>query len=210
MTNASALNPPFDTLPQQRQAATLGIWIFLATEVVFFSGMFLGYSLYRQQYSAGFTAAGAHTDILVGTVNTFLLLVSSATMAVAVWAGRQGFRRTVLAGLVLTAGFGTAFMVLKAIEYHDDFSQHLIPGAADFPIARPGAQLFFSYYWIMTAVHAVHLTVGVTAVSITAWRLARGSLVWRDTAFLHVLALYWHLIDVIWIFLFPLFYLLGR
>jgi cytochrome c oxidase subunit 3 len=154
--------------------------------------------------------AGAETNIWIGTANTAILLTSSATIAAAVWAGRAGLRGQVLWGLALTALMGVAFMVLKAIEYHEDFSKALIPGSPKFPIPDAGAEVFFSFYWIMTAVHAVHLSIGIGAVVLAALRLWRGTLEWRKTAFLHVLGLYWHLIDVIWIFLFPLFYLLGR
>ena len=206
----SSLNEPFDTIARQRSAAEFGIWIFLASEVLFFGGLFTGYSVYRFSYPAGFTAAGAETDLVIGTANTALLLTSSATMAVAVWSGRAGFRRQVLWGLSLTSMLGAAFMVLKAIEYYNDFTESLIPGSPDFPVPDAGAQVFFSFYWVMTALHAVHLTIGVGAVTTTAIRVWLDRFDWRNTGLLHVLGLYWHLIDVIWIVLFPLLYLLGR
>ena len=111
--------------------------------------------------------------------------------------------------MVATALLGAGFMALKAVEYAKDFRNGLVPGAG-FALPERGAEIFFSFYWIMTAIHAVHLTIGVAAVSFAAWRLWRGAVDWRGTAFLHVLGLYWHLIDLIWIFLFPLLYLLGR
>jgi len=206
----TGLHEPFATLPRQREAATFGIWIFLGTELIFFGGLFLGYSIYRWSYPQGFAAAGARTDIVIGTANTALLLTSSATMAVAAWAGRAGLRGTVLWGLVLTALFGAGFLGLKALEYGNDIDKGLVPGTAGFPVPEPGAQLFFSYYWAMTGLHAVHLVIGVTAVALSALRLWRGRLDWRGTGYLHVLGLYWHFIDVIWIFLFPLLYLMGR
>lgn len=206
----SGMHEPFDSLPRQRDAAELGIWIFLATEVLFFGSLFTGYTIYRFRYIAGFEAAGVETNIWIGAANTAILLSSSATMVVAVWAGRAGLRRDVLSGLVLTALLGLGFMVLKGVEYHEDFTKSLVPGSRDFPISETGAEVFFSFYWIMTAVHALHLTVGICAVAFTAWRVWQNRFDWRGTAFLHVLGLYWHLIDVIWIFLFPLLYLLGR
>lgn len=206
----SRLHEPFDTLARQRHAAEFGIWIFLATEILFFGGLFTGYAVYRFLYPAGFEAAGAETNIWIGSANTAILLTSSATMALAAWAGRAGLRGHVMAGLMLTALLGLAFMGLKAFEYHEDFTRSLIPGSPAFPVPEQGAQVFFSFYWITTAVHAVHLSIGIGAVALAALRLWLGTLDWRGTAFLHVLGLYWHLIDVIWIFVFPLYYLLGR
>ncbi|MRX49915.1 cytochrome c oxidase subunit 3 family protein [Paracoccus sp. S-4012] len=204
------LHEPFATLPRQREAATFGIWIFLATEMIFFGGLFLGYAVYRHEYPAGFAAAGARTDIVIGTANTMLLLTSSATMAAAVWSGRAGLRGNTLLALVLTALLGTGFLVLKAVEYRNDIDEGLVPGSPAFPLSEPGAELFFGYYWAMTGLHTVHLVIGVGALGLTAWRLWRGRLAWRGTGFLHVLGLYWHFVDVIWIFLFPLLYLMGR
>ncbi len=205
----SGLHEPFDTLPRQREAAEVGIWIFLATEVIFFGGLFMGYSAYRFLYPEGYLAAGAETNIVIGTANTAILLTSSATMAVAVWAGRADAKGQVLIGLCLTLLLGAAFLALKGVEYAEDVHKSLVPGPA-FPIQAEGAEIFFSFYWIMTAVHAVHLVIGVCALTVSTWRIWRNALDWQGTAFLHVLGLYWHLIDLIWIFLFPLLYLLGR
>lgn len=206
----SGLNEPFQTLPRQRHAAEFGIWIFLGTEILFFGGLFTGYAVYRFLYPAGFEAAGAETNIWYGTANTVILLTSSATMAVAVWAGRAGLRAQVMWGLVPTALLGLGFMVLKGLEYREDIAKSLIPGSPAFPIPQQGGEVFFSFYWIMTAVHAVHLSVGIAAVALTALRLHRGTLAWEGTGYLLVLGLYWSLIDVIWIFLYPLLYLMGR
>lgn len=206
----SGLREPFQTLPRQRHAAEFGIWIFLGTEILFFGGLFTGYAVYRFLYPAGFEAAGAETNIWYGTANTAILLTSSATMAVAVWAGRAGLRTQVMWGLVPTALLGLGFMVLKGLEYREDIAKSLIPGSPDFPMPQQGAEVFFSFYWIMTAVHAVHLSVGIAAVALTALRLYRGTLAWEGTGYLLVLGLYWSLIDVIWIFLYPLLYLMGR
>lgn len=206
----TGLHEPFATLPRQREAATFGLWIFLATELIFFGGLFLGYSVYRWTYPGGFAAAGARTDVVIGTVNTLLLLTSSATMAVAAWAGRAGLRGQTMGALVLTALLGAGFLGLKALEYRNDIDEGLVPGSPAFPVAEPGAQLFVSYYWAMTGLHTAHLVIGVAAVALAAWRLWRGTLDWRGTGFLHVLGLYWHFIDVIWVVLFPLLYLMGR
>ena len=205
-----ALHEPFESLRRQRAAAEFGVWIFIATEAVFFGGLFLGYAVYRYLYPHGFEAAGAETNIVYGTVNTAILLSSSATMAVAVWAGKAKLRRHVMLGLALTALLGLAFLTVKGLEYHEDFSKSLIPGRAEFPLTERGAQMFFSFYWTMTAVHAVHLSIGIGLVTLTLIGVARGRIAWGETAMLHVLGLYWHLVDLIWIFLYPLLYLLGR
>ena len=207
---SGGLHEPFESLPRQREASEFGLWIFLASEAVFFGGLFLGYTIYRWLYPSGFDAAGAETNIYFGTINTALLLTSSATMAAAVWAGEARMRRGVLVCLGLTAALGLAFLALKALEYREDLHKHLVPGSVDFPLSEPGAQLFFSFYWAMTAIHAVHLTVGIGAVGTTLWRIARRHAAWRETNLLHTLGLYWHLVDLIWIFLYPLLYLLGR
>src|SRR5690625_4579372 len=141
------LHEPFASLERQRAAAENGIWIFLGTEVLFFGGRFTGYTIYRYLYPAGFLAAGAETNLVIGTANTVLLLTSSATMAVAVWAGRAGWRRHVLWGLALTALLGLGFLGLKGIEYREDFDKGLIPGSPEFPLSEPGAEVFFSFYW---------------------------------------------------------------
>ena len=206
----AALHEPFTTETRQENAAEFGIWIFLATEVLFFGGMFLAYSVYRWVYSAGFEAAAAETDIWYGTINTVLLLTSSATMAVAVWSGRAGLRGTVLLGLSLTLALGAAFLVVKGLEYAEDVRHHLLPSSPQFPVDGIGGRIFISLYWMMTAVHAVHLTVGLAVVALTIWRVRTNRFPWQHTAFLHVLGLYWHLIDLIWIFLYPLLYLVGR
>lgn len=205
-----ARHEPFHDLARQRSAAELGLWVFLASEIVFFGGLFAAYALYRHAFPQAFAAAGAQTAIWLGTANTVILLTSSATMAAAVWAGRIGLRRHVLLGLGLTVLLGLAFMGVKGVEYAKDIGESLYPGAPGFPIREIGAQVFFSLYWAMTGVHAVHLCIGIGAVAITFWRVRAGRFDWQRTGLLHVLGLYWHLIDLIWIVLYPLLYLMGR
>lgn len=205
-----ARHDPFHDIARQRHAAELGLWVFLASELVFFGGLFVTYGLYRYAYPSAFEAAGAETAIWLGTINTAILLTSSATMAAAVWAGEAGHKRHVLIGLALTALLGLTFMGVKGVEYYKDISESLYPGAADFPVDMPGAQVFVGLYWAMTGVHAVHLSIGLGAVAITLWRVRAERFDWQNTALLHVLGLYWHLIDLIWIVLYPLLYLMGR
>jgi cytochrome c oxidase subunit 3 len=203
------LRPPFENLVRQHRAVSFGMWIFLVSEVLLFSGLFAGYSIYRGLYPLGFVIAGRETDIVYGTVNTALLMTSSLTIAVAGRAARVQFGRMAWWLLLATFVLGASFLVLKGFEYREDIEKHLLPGPG-FALIQPGAQLFFSYYWIMTGVHAMHVTCGLIAVLRLviasrrnfAWLSGGGS---EDAT-----ALYWHLVDVIWIVLYPLLYLVGR
>jgi cytochrome c oxidase subunit III len=207
---SSGLHEPFENFAAQRRASELGLWVFLASEIIFFSGLFLAYATYRSKFPEGFNAGGAETDIVLGSVNTAILLTSSATMAVAVWAGKAGLARQVRLALALTIGLGLAFLAVKGYEYHKDVSEHLLPRSARFPVAEDGARMFFTLYWLLTATHVVHLTIGICVLSVSLLRIWRERMNWRDTAVLHTIGLYWHLIDLIWIFLYPLLYFPGR
>jgi cytochrome c oxidase subunit 3 len=203
--NAPDSAHPFDDLEHQREAAGLGMWIFIAAETLFFGGLFLCYAAYRSAHPGGFARAGHHLDIVVGTVNTGVLLTSSFTMALAVHAARRGRARRLAGLLLLTAGLGLAFLGFKFTEYRSHLGR-LHPGEA----GRTGAELFFLLYFAMTAVHAIHVAAGV---GFLGW-LARGAGKGRYSAErfgpVEVTGLYWHFVDVIWIFLFPLLYLQGR
>jgi cytochrome c oxidase subunit 3 len=168
--------PQYAALPQQLEAATLGMWVFLATEIVFFSGLFLAYSLFRHAYPAGFAEAGAETKIVIGSVNTAVLLTSSATMAWAVHAAKTGERKQLLTMLlVATAALGLVFIGLKGVEYSQEYDERLVPGL-NFFSDRPHAhavELFYFLYFAMTGVHALHLTIGIGIVGIMAWGGAR-------------------------------------
>jgi cytochrome c oxidase subunit III len=205
-----ALHEPFEDIGDQRSAEEAGIWIFLASEVIFFGGLFLGYAVYRVRYPEGFAAAGAETNLALGIANTALLLTSSATMAFTVGAGRKGSVRAVIGGLLATLSLGVGFLAVKAFEYVEDVRHHLIPGHPDFPVETFGADMFFSFYWGMTALHGVHMAIGLGVIWWTVLAVRRDLIAWRETAHLHVLGLYWNLVDVVWIFLFPLLYLVGR
>jgi len=201
---------PQEGLIRQRDGATLGIWIFLASEVLFFSALFLTYAGMRISHVEAFAAAGRETNIIYGTLNTAILLTSSLTMAVASQAAEKGrFRRLNVWCLVLTALLGLAFLTVKGFEYREDIEKHLVPGA-QFALRQGPAQLFFAFYWLVTIIHAIHLSIGVIMVSRLAYKG------WRQTDFLaenpqvEVTALYWHLVDLVWIFLYPFLYLPGR
>jgi cytochrome c oxidase subunit 3 len=190
----------------------MGMWIFLATEMLFFGGMFLGYTAYRLYYPQAFAEAGRHTLILFGSTNTAVLLISSTVMAFAVKAARGNRRGLLTLLLSITALLGTLFLTIKGFEYAREISEHLLPGR-NFHIATADpahAEMFFYIYWLMTGVHALHVTIGVLLISLFALRA------WLFDAFrnhdtpIDLLALYWHFVDVVWVFLFPLIYLMGR
>ena len=211
MSDAALLKKPWQSMARQRDAGTFGIWVFLASEMLFFGALILIYTVYRVSDPAAFTAAARETDIWYGTINTAILLTSSLTMAVAVQASTAalGFRRLIVACLSLTVALGVAFLVVKGFEYKEDIEHHLVPGL-HFALAQPAAQIFFALYWVLTGVHAIHLTIGLGLVSRLALLIWRRKLVFDDNPEIEVTGLYWHLVDIIWIFLYPLIYLPGR
>jgi cytochrome c oxidase subunit 3 len=205
---ASALREPWTQLSRQREAATFGMWVFLTSELLFFGGMILVYAACRYLHPTGFFAAARETNVWYGTVNTMVLLTSSFAMAVAAQAGDAKLRRLAISGLVATVVLGLAFLTIKGFEYREDIREHLLPGSG-FAVAGRGAQLFFSVYWVMTGVHAIHLSIGIVLVGRLILETARRELPLSSPE-IQATALYWHLVDVIWIVLYPLLYLGGR
>jgi len=202
----------YATLPQQHEAAQLGIWTFLATEVLFFGGLILAYAVYRYSYPADFAAAGRHTKIVIGTLNTAVLLTSSFLVAWAVAGARLGAGRLAEILLVTAALLGLVFLGLKGVEYGEEYREHLVPAlnfAFDDAHFR-GAVLFFSFYFVATGLHALHVAIGVVALAIIARKAALGRYSARYHAPLTVAALYWHFVDMVWVALFALIYLPGR
>jgi len=202
----------FVDLRQQHDVAQLGMWVFLATEVLFFGGLILAYSAYRIGYSSGFAQAAARTEILIGSTNTAVLLTSSFLVAWAVVIVR--LREGRIAGLLLwgAAGLGIVFLALKGIEYGIEYRAHLLPGLN---FAATGSQahathLFFAFYFIATGLHAVHLAVGIVVLVVIGVRARQGAYSEHYHAPITVAGLYWHFVDVVWIFLFALIYLPGR
>jgi cytochrome c oxidase subunit 3 len=237
----------FESYDQQRESASLGVWIFLVTEIMFFGGLFTAYILYRSKYPEAFIAGSHQLDVMLGTINTAVLICSSLTMAMAVRSAQLGKGKAIAGFLVATIILGSAFLGIKATEYHHKYVEHLIPGddfhleashiptnhgkpvTSDLPtgivgesradVALPTAtpqdiqahtQLFFFLYFGMTGLHAFHMIIGV---GLLAW-LIRPSLQGRFDAnnhnYVEGIGLYWHFVDIVWIFLFPLLYLVGR
>jgi cytochrome c oxidase subunit 3 len=209
VSDSPFLRPPWENLARQHQAVAFGLWIFLVSEVLLFAGLFAGYAVYRHLYPAGFATASVRTNIVYGTVNTAILMTSSLTIALAGGFARARLHRLAWRCLVVTLALGITFLIVKGFEYHDDIVKHLLPGP-DFAVPEQGAALFFAFYWIMTGVHAVHVSGGLAAVT----RLliaSRNDARWlSSSASEEATALYWHLVDVIWVVLYPLLYLGGR
>ena len=212
MTDTTGLlREPWEYFERQRGAGKFGIWVFLASEVLFFGALMLTYTVCRIDHPDAFAAAGRETNIWYGTINTAILLTSSFTMAVASQAASAGrdFRRLVISCLAATASFGLLFLAVKAFEYREDIDKHLLPGA-QFALHETGTQLFFGLYWLVTGVHAIHLTIGIVLVIRLTLLGYVEKLQLDENPEIEVTALYWHLVDVIWIFLYPPIYLPGR
>ena len=217
-----ALLHHFATEEQQKDSASFGMWIFLGTEIMFFGGLFCAYLIYRGWYFPDFAAASKSINAALGATNTAVLICSSLTVVLAIWAAQTARRGLLLLMLALTMIFGCGFLGIKGIEYHDKFVEHHVPGASfsfeHEPVpghpdqyANPQhAQIFFALYFIMTGLHALHMIVGLgifTWLFIKAWR---GMFTPRYYTPLEIGGLYWHFVDIVWIYLFPLLYLIDR
>jgi cytochrome c oxidase subunit 3 len=209
----------FEDLEQQQEADALGIWLFLVTEIMFFGGLFAAYAIYRWLYFAAFQGGSHVLDIRLGAANTIVLLGSSLTMALSVRSAQTGNRRALVLFLTATMILGGIFLGVKTVEYHQKFVEHIVPsldwGPEGETLARlaPGgldhAQIYFFFYFAMTGLHAIHMIIGM---GLLLWLVIRG----RKGIFNHhyfapveVVGLYWHFVDIVWIFLFPLLYLIG-
>ena len=204
---------------QQRAAASLGMWLFLATEIMFFGGMFCAYLVYRRWYFAEFAASSRTLDIWLGTINTIVLICSSLTVALGVRAAQMGKRKLLVVLLILTLIFGLAFLGIKGKEWSDKFHEHHIPGPQfdageiqlnGHPVDARSAQIFFSLYFAMTGMHALHMIIGIVILGFMIMRARAGAYTNGHVTFVENFGLYWHFVDIIWIFLFPLLYLISR
>ena len=212
-THPPALQHHFDTLEQQFDASVLGMWAFLVTEVLFFGGLFMAYIIYRTWFPLAFAEGSHHLDITLGAFNTGVLIASSLTMALAVWSGQQANRAGQLVFLGLTLLLGLTFLGVKAIEYTEKWHDSLIPGptfawAGEAPVRQ--VEMFYSLYFAMTGLHALHMVVGAGMIVVLMVMAARGRFTQEWSTPIEIGGLYWHFVDIVWIFLFPLLYLLGR
>jgi cytochrome c oxidase subunit 3 len=208
---SAALAEHFDTLEQQHQTNTLGMWVFLASELMFFGMLFTTYTAYRLRFPDAFAEGSRHLNLMLGGVNTAVLIVSTLMMALAEHSAQRGDRRWLPRYLALAILLGTLFLGLKGLEYYQHLQEQLMPGFA-FSFGGPTAdqvQLFFLFYYAMTGLHAVHLTLGVAVACIMLVLAWRGSFLGVEHWPVEMLGLYWNFVDIIWLFLFPLFYLQG-
>lgn len=211
--SSSVVAPYFRNLEQQREVNTLGMWIFLVTEVMLFAGIFLAYAVYFYIYPEAFTMASRELDVLLSSVNTFILLGSSLTMALAVRSAQLSDSKRLVLFLAFTIVLGAIFLGIKGFEYYEKFEKHLIPGT-DFqfePIQFVSqARIYFSLYFATTGLHAVHMIAGIFVLSYFIWRARQGYYGAQNYEQVENLGLYWHFVDVAWVFIFPLYYLVGR
>jgi cytochrome c oxidase subunit III len=218
------LEVQFDDLEQQKDSSIIGMWLFLATEVMFFGGLILAYAIYRISYPRQFELASHHMFVGWGFFNTIVLLTSSLTMALAVRASQlRDYRKLVLL-LIATMVLGTCFLGVKAIEYHTDYEEHLIPGPhfggfqipaedlqkmAEENIDPRPFQMFYVLYFFMTGLHALHMIVGIGLMAIMAYLSYHRWFSGGGEIQIEVAGLYWHFVDIVWVFLYPLLYLIS-
>lgn len=221
----------FETEEQQREAGSFGMWLFLLTEIMFFGGMFFAYLLYRNWYYDPFVAASNQLSLPLGTANTAILITSGFFMALAVWAAEVRKKTLLVLFLILTTLFGIAFIGVKYVEYHEKWEKHHIPGAhfdiSEFvnppkdasgnvtekalpPDVAQKTEVYFFLYFAMTGMHAVHMIIGIVLLLWLIWRANRGDFTQGYVAPIENFGLYWHFVDIVWLFLFPLLYLINR
>ena len=216
-----ALQHHFADMEQQKNASELGMWLFLGTEIMFFGGMFLAYLIYRLNYYNEFAAGSKSLDIYLGTANTAVLICSSLTVAMGVRAAQLGKRKLLIVLLLLTLVFGLGFLGIKGIEWYQKFEEHHIPGAnfdvsdliREYPqlhIVPSHSQLYFSLYFAMTGLHALHMVIGIGIFCFITYYAWKGKYGPEYHTPVEVAGLYWHFADIVWIYLFPLLYLIDR
>jgi cytochrome c oxidase subunit III len=223
----------FENVDQQADAAGFAMWIFLLTEVMFFGGLFTAYLIYRNWYYPAFVEASHQLNIFWGTLNTAVLITSSFTMAMGVWCAETRRKRGLVLCLVLTFILGLGFLGIKAVEYSEKIEKHHVPGFhyslqsfidpasdpeiykeyKDKPLALDMArhtEVYFSLYFAMTGMHALHMIIGIAILGYLIFRAQAGAYTAGHVTFVENFGLYWHFVDIIWIFLFPLLYLISR
>jgi cytochrome c oxidase subunit III len=203
----------FEDLAQQREAGELGMWLFLITEFMFFGGLFLAYLAYRYWYPEAFAAGSATMDIPLGTINTAVLLGSSFTMALAVHAATTAHRKMLVGMLSATIVLGLVFLAIKAYEYNHKYHEHLIPFAGlPFKYTGPeryGMAQFYNLYFLMTGLHAFHMVIGIVLMLVLVVMAHKGRLFGARSIIVYNSGLYWHFVDLVWVYLFPFFYLVA-
>jgi cytochrome c oxidase subunit 3 len=212
---ATLLRHHFENEDQQKEASSLGMWVFLLTEIMFFGGMFMAYLAYRQLYPDAFAAASFKLSIPLGASNTIVLICSSLTMAMAVHSAALGKKNATVIFLILTLILGCVFLGIKGIEYHDKWVHHEVPGAnfhpEDWPknVDMSHASLYFGLYFGLTGLHASHMIIGAGLLIFLIIKAHKGAYTPQWYTPVEMIGLYWHFVDIVWIFLFPLLYLID-
>ncbi len=209
----TTLKHHFANEEQQKDASTIGMWVFLVTEIMFFGGLFLAYFAYRQAYPLAFASASNKTNYILGAANTTVLICSSLTMALGVHYASKGNQKLLQLFLVLTLILGGIFLGVKAYEYHDKWVHHEVPGAhfdCEGCVDAGHTPLFFSLYFGMTGLHATHMLVGFVILVVLIVQSRQGKYTAKWYTPIEMFGLYWHFVDIVWIFLFPLLYLIDR
>lgn len=201
----------FATFEQQFDAAKIGMWLFLATEILLFGGLFVGYALQQAAHPEAFVAAHHHLDKRLGALNTVVLLFSSFTAVMAVWSEQHNKQKAMIRYLIITLLCAGMFMVVKAFEYHHKWEEGLLPGMfySHHGDTVPNQFIFFSFYFMMTGLHGIHVLIGMVAITWVLLRARKGHFDSTYNSPVDLVALYWHLVDLIWIYLFPLLYLIS-
>jgi cytochrome c oxidase subunit III len=224
--HAPELQHHFDTLEQQKEASTFGMWVFIAQEIMFFGGMFAAYMIYRVWYHDGFVAASHELNMVLGGINTVVLIASSLTVALAVHAAQEGKQNQIVTFLSLTGILGLVFLVIKYFEYSEKIVGHHLPGGGSivlFPAAgffdvsadphlaslAPQVRMFMILYFALTGMHALHMIIGAGILAVILWMAMKGRFSPRWYTPVEIFGLYWHFVDIVWIFLFPLLYLVS-
>jgi cytochrome c oxidase subunit 3 len=213
----------FESMAGQHEASTLGMWVFIAQEILFFGGMLTAYAIYRNLFYDAFAAGSHHLDVKLGTINTAVLICSSLTMALGVHAAALGKRKATVFFLLLTILLGSVFLGIKVVEYADKFENHLVPGAHYSAEHLRGArgeelpadtarhsEIFFALYFSLTGLHALHMIIGIPIIAFMAWKAWGGHFGPAYYTPVEITGLYWHFVDIVWIFLFPLLYLIPH
>jgi cytochrome c oxidase subunit 3 len=203
------LREPFHDAAQQREAAYMGLYIFLGTEIMLFGGLFAGVLTYRVLYPSEVAEAARHLNLRLGAVNTAVLLTSSLAVALAIDAARSGRTRSTLRRLAAAVLLGLVFLAIKGVEYSKEYAEGLMPGIGPaFPLPHSGQELFLNLYFVATGLHALHLSIGIAALVLLCCGLWTKSVRLPErTIAIELIGLYWHFVDVVWVFLYPVLYL---
>ncbi len=208
---ALELREQFRTPEQQRDTASIGMWVFLITELMLFGGLFMAFTVYRMYYPQAFDAGSGDMSIVLGSLNTAVLICSSFTMALAVHSAQAGNQKLLALFLIATIIIGALFLGIKFTEYYQHYLDHKVPGfwfEASGPLAQK-MQMFFVFYFVMTGLHATHMLIGIGLLSALIYRTMLGNFTERYHTPVMLVGLYWHFVDIVWVFLYAIFYISG-